>query len=65
MVMASGKRVNFKSSEGKSYAESNNICYETSLLPQAVSKHVMSGDFVLKVNKKLKGKNAWDQFCLV
>ena len=65
MAMASGKRVNRESSEGESYAESDNICHETSLLLQAVSKHVMSGNFILKVNKKLKGSCAWDQFRLV
>ena len=36
-----------------------------SLFPQAVSKHVMSGDFILKVNKKSKGSRAWEQFRLV
>ena len=28
-----------------------------SLLPQAVSKHVMSRDFILKANKKSKGSH--------
>ena len=31
-------------------------------LSLAVSKRVMSGDLVLKLNKKSKGSQAWDQF---
>ena len=45
--------------------ESDDTRSETSLLTQAVSKQVVSGDFVLKVNKKSKGSRAWDQFRLV
>jgi len=33
--------------------------------PQAVTKRVMSGELILKVNKKSKGSRAWDQFRLV
>jgi len=33
--------------------------------PQAVTKRVVSGELILKVNKKLKGSRAWNQFCLV
>ena len=37
----------------------------TELLPQTVSERVISGEFILGVNKKSKGSHAWDQFCLV
>ena len=61
MALAPGSRYSHYSES----AESDDIQSETSLLTQAVSKQVVFGDFVLKVNKKLKGSCAWDQFCLV
>ena len=33
--------------------------------PHAVTKHVVSGEWILKVNKKSKGSHGWDQFHLV
>ena len=33
--------------------------------PQTVTKRVVSGELVLKINKKSKGSRAWDQFRLV
>ena len=33
--------------------------------PQTVTKRVVSGELVLKINKKSKGNHAWNQFCLV
>ena len=64
MELSSSKR-ECGSSEGESCAESDDIRRETCLISQAVSKRVVSGDFILKVNKKSKGSRAWDQFRLV
>ena len=33
--------------------------------PQTVTKSVVSGELILKFNKKSKGSHAWDQFRLV
>jgi len=33
--------------------------------PQAVTKRMMPGELILKVNKRSKGSRAWDQFRLV
>ena len=32
--------------------------------PHTVTKRVVSGKWILRVNKKSKGSRAWDQFCL-
>ena len=56
-AMASGKLVNLSSGEGESHRKSNNIQCETSLLLQAILKHVVFKDFILKVNKKSKGSH--------
>lgn len=38
--------------------------YDT-ISPQAITKHVVSGELILKVSKKLRGSRAWEQFRLV
>ena len=58
MALAPGSRYNEST-------ESDDTRSEITLLIQAVSKQVVSRDFVLKVNKKSKGSRAWDQFHLV
>ena len=57
--MASGRH---GSSEGESTAESDDIHEIT--LPLSVSKRVVA-DLVLKLNRKSKGSQAWDQFCIM
>ena len=49
-MLASGKRVNFGSDDALKYH-----WYETSLLSQAVLKHVVSNDFIFK--KSVQGSN--------
>ena len=39
--------------------------HSDTISPQTVTKRVVSGEMVLKFNKKLKGSHAWDQFRLV
>ena len=57
--MASGRH---GSSEGESTAESDDIHKIT--LPLSVSKRVVA-DLVLKLNRKSKGSQAWDQFWIM
>ena len=58
-IMVSGRH---GSSEGESTAESDNIHEIT--LPLSASKCLVA-DLVLKLNRKLKGSRAWDQFCIM
>ena len=39
--------------------------YSDTISPQTVTKRVVSGELILKFNKKSKGTRAWDQFRLV
>ena len=48
MRFASGKQVNLASGKLKVNNALNHHWYETSLLPQAILKHVMSRDFIVK-----------------
>ena len=59
-IMASGKH---RSSEGESSTESDDIREIT--LPLSVSKCVVAGDLMLKLNRKSKGSLAWDQFRII
>ena len=59
-IMASGMH---RSSEGKSSAESDGIREIT--VPLSVSRRVVAGDLVLKLNRNSKGSPAWDQFRIV
>ena len=59
-IMVSGRH---GISEGEYTAESDDIHEIT--LPLSVSKCVVAGYLVLKLNRKLKGSRAWDQFCIM